>query len=331
MGGHGAPARRMAAVVGLYWDPPPGDFGRPTIGVGAGYVWDLVYKSFEDVALGSWVVAIVLMLAFVIRAASMLRAGRQEAANLLAWTSAALVWAGGLALTRWFLVDIESTPFRYRLPMVCFLLLAVIPRRPVRWPAGLAERLDRRWAVAFAAAVLVVGGARAVVVRSDLQESARRLTSYGQASRGEALALGLVPEVIPANQDLGFLDGDLTASEARDLIEHYGYPFGRDLAQADRAMEENGFAKIVRSGRREDVQCQPLTGPFEVDRSDFYLWSPDDEWSVEFRRFGSEWQKLGEGTSEQVLRVRLAGLSVDTPFEVRAPGACEVAPPGVAR
>ncbi len=279
----------------FYWDPPPGDIGRPTVGVAAGYVWDLVYKSFEDVALGSWVVAIVLMIAFVIRAASMLRAGRQEAANLLAWTSAALVWAGGLALTRWFLVDLESSPFRYRLPTVCFLLLAVIPRRPVRWPAGLVQRFDRRWAVAIAVGVLVVGGARATVVRADLQESARRLTLYGQASRGEAFALGLVPEVIPPDQDLGFLYGDLTASEARDLIEHYGYPFERDLAQADHAMQENGFAKIVRSGRREEVQCQPLTEPFEVDRSAFYLWSPDDEWSVEVRRFGSEWQKSRRG------------------------------------
>ena len=61
-------------------------------------------------------------------------------------------------------------------------------------------------------------------------------------------ALGLVPEVIPANQDLGFLYGDLTASEARDLIEHYGYPFDRDLAQADRAMEVNGSQRSFAAG-----------------------------------------------------------------------------------
>ena len=142
----------------------------------------------------------------------------------------------------------------------------------------------------------------------------------------------LVSEVIPANQDLGFLYGDLTASEARYLIDTTRDLFGRDLAEADRAMVENGFAKIVRSGRREDVQCQPLTGPFEVDRSDFYLWSPDDEWSVEFRRFGSEWQKLGEGTSDQVAARCDWLASRSTPrSRCERPGACEVAPPGVAR
>jgi hypothetical protein len=82
-----------------------------------------------------------------------------------------------------------------------------------------------------------------------------------------------------------------------------------------------------RAGRRR-VTCKPLTRPFTfkpTEASRFqYLWSPSAPFTVDVRRFGNRWVRVDEGKPGVALRLALPGLGSDTPWRVRANGACRV-------
>lgn len=337
---HGAcvrpPLRRWLAVavptalwglwylaVGARADEQPVD---ATVDQIVAFARDLVVGVFENLALGSRPLAVVLLVAFVGFGLWRLRAGLDAAANVVGWSAGLVVWAVALGFSRAGLG--EEGAFRYEFVGLVFVLLAVVPRRPIHWPERFPLVADRRWVAVAACLLLVAGAARGLAVRSDLQDSARRGANVGRLVRGETLVLGLGPGVVDDATTLPFRFGVLSAGEVRTLLDRYGQPFPATPATADQRLVDLQAVRAVPVGRAAEPQCRPLTVPFvqDLDRPRTYLGS-DQGWTVEVQRFGQDWVEVGRGQPGQVLLVALPELNSDIPWLVRADGACRVLPP----
>jgi hypothetical protein len=109
------------------------------------------------------------------------------------------------------------------------------------------------------------------------------------------------------------------------MFADYGNPFPHGRAAADQQLVDTGNVRSDPAGRRQ-VSCQPLTRPVaytptEVPRFP-YLWSPSAPFTVDVRRFGDRWIRLDDGKPGVALRLALPHLGSDTPWRVRANGAC---------
>ena len=135
------------------------------------FVRDLAYSPFEATALGVGGVAMVLVAAFVAYGIWTLSKGLNAGANFVAWSTGFLVWAVGIAINRGPLFA-SVTAFRYRYVALGLLLLAVVPRRPIVWPARFPIDTDRRFVIAGAVVVLALGSARGLAVRDDMRTTA---------------------------------------------------------------------------------------------------------------------------------------------------------------
>jgi hypothetical protein len=290
------------------------------------YVRDLAYTPFEATALGVGAIAMVLVGVFVAYAIWTLSKGLNAGANVLAWSVGFLVWAVGIAVNRGSLFA-SVTTFRYRYVALGLLLLAVVPRRRIVWPARFPIDTDRRFVIAGAVVVLALGSARGLGVRNDTRASADVQTAGLRTTRGETLVIQLGPSVVPDHRVLPIEFGWLRAAELRAMFDDYGNPFPTGRAAADEQLVDMGNAYSDPAGRRR-VSCKPLTQPFTYAPSEdsrfLYLWSPTAPFTVDVRRFGDRWIRLDEGTPGVALRLRLPGLGSDTPWHVRARGACRV-------
>ena len=74
--------------------------------------------------------------------------------------------------------------FRYRYVALVLVLLAVVPRRPIVWPARFPIATDRRFLIVGAVVVLALGTARGLAVRSDMQATATQLGQIGRNTQG---------------------------------------------------------------------------------------------------------------------------------------------------
>ena len=308
------------------------------------FVRDLAYTPFETTALGVGVIAMVLAAAFIAYGIWTLSKGLNAGANFLAWSIAFLVWAFGLANNRG-LVLTSVTVFRYRYVALVLILLAVVPRRPIVWPARFPITTDRRYLIVGAVVILALGTARGLAVRHYMQPKFDFESAIGLTTRGETLMVELGPSVVPDKTVLPNELGGLRAAQLRSLFAHYGNPFPPGRAAADQQLVDMGNAHAAPDGTRR-VSCKPLTRPFtykppEVKPAHLvfraghlklvlptepsqYLWSPTAPFTVDVRRFGDHWVRLEEGTPGVALRVVLPRLGADTPWRVRANGACRV-------
>jgi hypothetical protein len=104
----------------------------------------------------------LLIAGFVVVGVSALRGGLRSGATWISWSTALLVWSAGLASERGAqgTVDVYG---RYQLLALVFVLLALVPARPlqlsIRW----------RWAAVTGLLVLVVVAANEVAGRSEAQ------------------------------------------------------------------------------------------------------------------------------------------------------------------
>jgi hypothetical protein len=351
-----APLRRWVAVLvplglwGLWWVTfadavSPGNRPLET-GETARTVVEFLWEPFEAAALGVDVLAAVLLAGFVAYGAFQLRRGLVEGANFLTWTAAVVAWAVALMRSR---ADADADIFRYGYLALGFALLAVVPRRPVRWtPAGLLARW-RVPAVAAgalaAAVVLVVGGGRALAVRDDMQYFARSHVERSREAEGTFLALSIGPEAIPDDQPITFFGYNPphgTAGELRALIERYGSPEERTGEEVDRELVDRKIARGMVRGKARPEACLPIEGDLAhagtvtpglgalprggrntVQRSFISLrvWAAKRT-SVEVRRFGDEWVHLFDIPRAHRAVLRLPALDSDEPWELRAEGIC---------
>jgi hypothetical protein len=334
-----APLRRWAATVvplalwAAWWlavardDRPDLGPAKPTVTQALRFAWDLGYEALSSVALGSGIVAGTLAVALLAYAGWTLRRGIRASANLAAWLAALAVWGVGLANSRAFLAG--AFPFRYQLPAMAFLALAIVPRPSARLGARIPALVERRALAVAAIAILALGGARALAVRDDLRASARFLGQVGRVTRGETMMLGLGPGLILDDTQMALRFGWLRAGEVRELLDRYGQPFPTTVADADRRLVQLDVITIRGDGAR-DSKCDPTAELilYEPGPLPLYL-SPGpetDTWTVEIRRLGDEWIRVSTRTNDGTVALGLPGLGVDKPWEVRAEGACRVGP-----
>lgn len=285
-------------------------------------VRELAGAAFASLGLHSSVLGSVLMVAFIAYGLWLLRHGLDAAANWLAWTAALVLWGMGLAYSRGYLTDPHT--FRYQLPAIGFVLLAVVPRRHVEWSVWFPRGADRRWAVALTAVVLI-GAMRAPGLERDLSESSQRISRASTLNRGRIVVLSLEPKVVPDDTRYSLGMGGLRAGEVRSLLDRYGFV---PPAGPDQALVEMGVVQSSSDGGRSDVGCEPLTAPISQSATTaghpLFLWAPDTAVEVDVRRFGVEWVRLDEARPGEALMIFLPGLDSETPWEVRADGACIV-------
>ncbi len=147
-----APLRRWVTVLvpALAWfawwliavgsKPDLGGFALTT-GQTIDFCRGLIFTAFVSAGLDSRWFGYVLLVLFVAFGARALSKGSNAAANFIAWTTAAVVWALGLAASRGALAD--TTAFRYRYGALLFVLLAVVPVDRSPGPVGsLSGRAD---------------------------------------------------------------------------------------------------------------------------------------------------------------------------------------------
>ena len=161
------PLRRWLAVVGpaaLYacWWVVTNPFtvaDSPSLATRARIVRQMFLAPFLQVGFGIVPIAVILVAAYFAWGCVQLRAGRVAGANFVAWTAAQIAWP--LALIRSRGSFVSPSVSRYAYVTLGFALLAIVPRRPMRWPVSMVWT---RGVVAATSVVLVVGfaGARAV-------------------------------------------------------------------------------------------------------------------------------------------------------------------------
>lgn len=302
---------------------------RPGVRELLGDALQLAGESFRYLVLGNRALGVVLLCVFAIHAAWRLRAGPAAAANVLAWTSALVVWWFGLMWSRWVMLStLDQPPFRYRFLAVGFILLAVIPPAGTALPRRLAGA-TRRSAVLATAGVVVVAAVLVVAVRPDAQHFARRSATYGRLVRAKA-AMVVDPTAsasIPEDEDLGFSFGNLTASEARRVLGNYGSDLGS--APIDERLVEMRVVRLARGRRNAAPEaCEPLQGPVDLGSEDaIRIHAASGPTDVTVRRFGREWVTVGRLAGRQMGTLFLPAHHAREPWQVRGDGLCMVIEP----
>ena len=300
---------------------------------------DVAVSPFGHLGLGNTALTAIVLIAFVGYGLWCLRQGLVAASNFLAWTVALAVWTAGLAYSRgsYFLwlpeVEVDLS-VRYVLLALGFVLLAVVPRRPIVWPTRFPIATDSRLITASAAVILLLAVAGAMRIQDSVEARADQMAASTVAIQSGLVVLGLGPEVIPDDFRMErFAFGWLTAGEARTLLRRGGHPFPSTPATVDRYLVGVGGVTTTPVGRRERT-CAPLTEPILRRPTKFdlpvYLWSDQENWTISVRRFGTDWVKVSEPEANEVVQVNLPGLGLEQPWQVQADGACvnERWPPG---
>lgn len=184
----------------------------------------LAWTPFQHVGLQQPVLSIAALAAFVLFGVGRVRQGPARAANFLAWVAGLGAWCGGVGLVRvpdalengfWQLGPIV---FRYQVVTLAFVLLALVPRSPVRWP----EHLRAGATPAAAVGLLLVAALAATSLRGPIGERADAYERKGWEMRSVVLELradNLNRFPLPG---LAFFD--LQAHEVLALLDRYGAP-----------------------------------------------------------------------------------------------------------
>jgi hypothetical protein len=164
-----------------------------------------------------------------------------------------------------------------------------------------------------------------LAVRDDMHTTIDTEAARGLATRGEILVIELGPSVVPDETPYPFEFGEPRAGELRALFAKYGNPFPPARATADQQLVAMRTVQSDPAGPRH-LTCKPMTRPFAYKPVGSvptqYLWSPNASFTVDVRRFGEHWVRLDKGRPGIALRLLLPRLGVDTPWHVRANGAC---------
>ncbi|MSO86694.1 MAG: hypothetical protein EXQ71_04135 [Acidimicrobiia bacterium] len=285
---------------------------------------EVMASPFEHLSMGIPGVAVTLALLFCAVGVWRLRQGMESAANFLAWTTALVIWAIGVAYGRGSPAMVIY--FRYQLLALGFVLLALLPRKPIEWPPRVPLATDRRWMAAAACLILLASAARGVTLRDEVEQRSFQVAFFNRNARAHTRVLALGPEVVPDDTRLSAAFSELTARDIRGLLRRYGHGPRDDPQSVDRALIDEGVATAqVRSRRRTD--CTLDRGPIDwlsTDGGPLRLWSAEDRWTVEVRRFGNDWIALATASAGQKVTLTLPDLGAKVPWQVRADGACKI-------
>ncbi|MEO6318349.1 MAG: hypothetical protein ABIP36_06150 [Acidimicrobiales bacterium] len=300
------------------------------------YAEDIVRAPFEHLGFGNPVLTALVLAAFVGYGLWTIRQGLAASANLLSWSTALGVWAAGLAYSRgsYFLGQPEvrfDLSFRYELLALGFALLAVVPRRPIVWPARFPIATNRPWVIGSAVVILATTVAGAMGTRDEVESRAELTAATTEATKAALVVVSLGPAFVPDGVRSNYYAfGWVTGGELRALLRRGGSPFQSTPATADQHLVDVGGVRALPVGRLNQT-CSPLTEPISrrPNKLDLplYLWSDRATWPIYVRRFGPDWIKVAELEANQVVQVNLPALSLDQPWQVRADGACINGPP----
>lgn len=334
------------ALYGLWWllaRPVAKSPDSPGATQTARIVRDLFLAPFYQAGFHLWPLAAALVVAYFVWGAMQLRGGLRAGANFVAWTAATVAW--GLSLVQSRGSYASPAIFRYAYLSLGFVLLAVVPRRPIRWPRALSP--TNRVFVGTAAVVLVAFAAgRAFDARSTLRAYSRQYSEAGRKARGAMYVVGLGPGVIPDKTPIRFwssMNPHGTAGELRALMERYDARFHATRQTIDEILVRRGVPRSSAGGRHEGAACQALAGPVTLAPTTFRedelgaapaywdlfvsgpiayrLWSPT-AFTIDVRRFGDQWVRLRKVPANTDVVVTLPALNTLQPWELRADGAC---------
>ena len=226
-------------------------------------------NSFAALAVGVLPLEIVLAVAFA-PCTSDIGCSRASSlsANVLAWTSALVVWWIGLLYARGIYLGSETV--RYLYVGAVFIVLAAIPPRPLTLPKP-ARTLQA------AVAVVLLIGVVMLVNRPGIDKQADAVQGRGPRSRDPGDHCEPVPTVGPrhvlvpglrhrpqwqavpgAHRPVGLPAEDATA-EHRRPARRVGNRPSRTGRHAGRAVHTAGISPLRRRGkRRHGCDCTPL-------------------------------------------------------------------------
>lgn len=297
---------------------------RPSLADAAAHAAEIAWSPFSHLSLGYTAVGLLLAALFVSYGVWRLSQGLEPASNILAWTAALTVWAFGIAFARDLGAGTEATddlPFRYQVLTLGFALLALVPRRPIRWPDRIPVNADARWRVASAGLVLVLGLVMGLAARDDIARRADVIEARGQRVIAELLLLDAGPDVDPNHVTMSPAFLTLPPHEVKALLDRYGGAPQADPGGVDQQLVD----LVVRPSTEADLgrPCGDGTDDtFAPGGTTVLFWSSTSTASVEVRRFGATWIELATGSAARSGEVTLPRLGSDVPWEIRVRGGC---------
>ncbi len=289
--------------------PPPGDLLVRSLGD--------ALDSFSQLTLGNDRAGAVLALAFAALFVARLRSG--TASNMAAWTVALVVWRFGLEWSRWFL-PLDDV-YRYDVVSAAMILVAVVPEQLLRVKAPALSVITDR-AIIGAGFVAAFAVCLTLAVHHDFRSFRELHSTYGQIQRRQSVVVDLGPKYTPNSTNMGVPFDMLSAGDLRTLFSGFGPPEGHD--DLPRLLAESVKLELLPATeptiRCEEAGSEIKTGPLAI----IALAASEMSATVEVRRFGSDWVRVGTIPAGWRAKITLRSVLTDEPWELRAPGACVV-------
>ena len=206
-----------------------------------------------------------------------------------------------------------------------FLLLALVPRRPVRWTARLARAGGPRGQWIGALGVVLVAITVGAWVRSDIDATGALLARQGRLTKIELAVISTGEEVVPEDQRLPYRFLSLDPAEVRRVVDHYGDPVTSPEA-LDQVLVDRVEVRAL-GPRGEDVACTDTTDAMEwVPRGlvPLQLSSDADVWEVEVRVYGEDWLPVGPARAGEILQISAPPLMNERPWQAHGEGICRI-------
>lgn len=227
-------ARHARDVRGLL---PPASPGFHSI---ASSTWHSLINTFEFAGRGSPMGSAVVVVIVVARIAYATRRPWPEAANLIAWTIAAITWWVGLARYRQVTFGIPLSRLhnpRYDLVSFGLIILALLPRKSDRSLWRGLHMQDRHLRAGTLIVVPVAGVLLWLTGVTAARQSGDFFNMFGTDSRAYAILISMGPSVLPDPDSPTFYFYNLSANQVRETFDRFGgmptAPLGQAKALAD--------------------------------------------------------------------------------------------------
>lgn len=177
-------------------------------------------NTFVGLSFGSEIMAIPVAFLVLARLVQLTRRSLDEAANALAWLGALGVWLAGIAWTR--PMAGETAYFRYTFVAMGFVVLALLPRRPLAVPAITTVSAARNWQATSVGIVALSTGIVIFTGIGSVRTGAQELNDFGAETRSVAAVVNLGPTAVPDNLRLSVNFYKGSVGQVRQVLDFYG-------------------------------------------------------------------------------------------------------------